>query len=71
MSTWPNTKEYCEKILADVTEEQRYKILRGNAILRRYTGHHHNPHLEARTTRSRRSLIARPTTTSLRPNTWG
>ena len=31
-TTWPNSKEYCEKMLADVDEELQYKILRGNAI---------------------------------------
>ena len=32
-TTWPNSKEYCEKMLAGVeTDEQKYKILRGNAI---------------------------------------
>jgi predicted TIM-barrel fold metal-dependent hydrolase len=32
-TTWPNSKEYCEQMLAGVeSEEQRYKILRGNAI---------------------------------------
>jgi predicted TIM-barrel fold metal-dependent hydrolase len=31
-TTWPNSKEYCEKVLEGVPEEQRYKILRGNAI---------------------------------------
>ena len=30
-TTWPHTKEYVERILADVTPEQAYKILRGNA----------------------------------------
>ena len=32
-TTWPNSKEYCEKMLAAVEDEQqKYKILRGNAI---------------------------------------
>jgi len=31
-ATRPNSKEYCEKMLAEVDDEQRYKILRGNAI---------------------------------------
>ena len=32
-TTWPNSKEYCEQMLAGVeTDEQKYKILRGNAI---------------------------------------
>jgi len=32
-TTWPNSKEYCEKMLAAVDDEQqKYKILRGNAI---------------------------------------
>jgi predicted TIM-barrel fold metal-dependent hydrolase len=31
-TTWPNSKEYCEKVLEGVSEEQAYKILRGNAI---------------------------------------
>ena len=32
-TTWPNSKEYCEKMLEPVkSDEQRYKILRGNAI---------------------------------------
>jgi predicted TIM-barrel fold metal-dependent hydrolase len=31
-TTWPSSKEYCEKMLADVDDEQSYKILRGNAI---------------------------------------
>jgi predicted TIM-barrel fold metal-dependent hydrolase len=32
-TTWPNSKEYCEKMLAGVEDEQqKYKILRGNAI---------------------------------------
>jgi len=31
-TTWPNSLEYCEKMLADVDDEQKYKILRGNAI---------------------------------------
>ena len=31
-TTWPHTKDYVERILADVTPEQAYKILRGNAI---------------------------------------
>jgi len=31
-TTWPNSKEYCEKMLEGVDEDQQYKILRGNAI---------------------------------------
>ena len=31
-TTWPNSKEYCEKMLDGLTDEQKYKILRGNAI---------------------------------------
>ncbi len=31
-TTWPNSKEYCEKMLVGVDDEQKYKILRGNAI---------------------------------------
>jgi len=31
-TTWPNSKEYCEKMLAEVDDERKYKILRGNAI---------------------------------------
>ena len=31
-TTWPDSKTYVEKILADVPAEQAYKILRGNAI---------------------------------------
>ena len=31
-TTWPNSKEYCEKILAGLDEATAYKILRGNAI---------------------------------------
>ena len=31
-TTWPNSKEYCEKILAGVDDDTAYKILRGNAI---------------------------------------
>ena len=31
-TTWPNSKAYCEKVLEGVSEEQAYKILRGNAI---------------------------------------
>jgi predicted TIM-barrel fold metal-dependent hydrolase len=32
-TTWPNSKEYCEQMLAAVEDEQqKYKILRGNAI---------------------------------------
>jgi predicted TIM-barrel fold metal-dependent hydrolase len=31
-TTWPNSKAYCEKVLAGLTDEQKYKILRGNAI---------------------------------------
>jgi predicted TIM-barrel fold metal-dependent hydrolase len=31
-TTWPNTKEYVEKMLADFDDEVAYKVLRGNAI---------------------------------------
>ena len=31
-TTWPNTKEYVEKMLAGYDEETAYKVLRGNAI---------------------------------------
>jgi predicted TIM-barrel fold metal-dependent hydrolase len=31
-TTWPDSKSYCEKILEGLTDEQKYKILRGNAI---------------------------------------
>jgi predicted TIM-barrel fold metal-dependent hydrolase len=31
-STWPQTKEYVEKVLEGLTDEEKYKILRGNAI---------------------------------------
>ena len=31
-TTWPNSKEYCEKMLAEVDDDVAYKILRGNAI---------------------------------------
>ena len=31
-STWPHTKEVAEKMMAHLTPEVRYKILRGNAI---------------------------------------
>jgi predicted TIM-barrel fold metal-dependent hydrolase len=31
-TTWPNSKQYCEKVLAGLTEQQQYDILRGNAI---------------------------------------
>ena len=31
-STWPNSKEYVEKMLADFDDEVAYKVLRGNAI---------------------------------------
>ena len=32
-TTWPNSKAYCEQMLAGVDDEQqRYDILRGNAI---------------------------------------
>jgi len=31
-TTWPNSKEYCEKMLAGFDEEVAYKVLRGNAI---------------------------------------
>jgi predicted TIM-barrel fold metal-dependent hydrolase len=31
-TTWPNSKEYCERVLEGLTDEQKYKILRGNAI---------------------------------------
>jgi len=31
-STWPRTREIAEKQMAGLTDEQRYKVLRGNAI---------------------------------------
>jgi predicted TIM-barrel fold metal-dependent hydrolase len=31
-TTWPNSKEYCEKILTGLDDDAKYKILRGNAI---------------------------------------
>jgi hypothetical protein len=31
-TTWPNTKEYVEKMLADFDDDVVYKVLRGNAI---------------------------------------
>ena len=31
-STWPDTKKVAEEMMADLTEEQIYKIIRGNAI---------------------------------------
>jgi predicted TIM-barrel fold metal-dependent hydrolase len=31
-TTWPNSKEYVEKMLADFDENVAYKVLRGNAI---------------------------------------
>ena len=31
-TTWPHSKEYCEKILTGATTEQSYDVLRGNAI---------------------------------------
>ncbi len=31
-TTWPNSKEYAEKMLADFDETVAYKVLRGNAI---------------------------------------
>ena len=31
-TTWPNSKQYCEKILSGLDEATAYKILRGNAI---------------------------------------
>ena len=31
-TTWPNSKEYAEKMLADFDEKVAYKVLRGNAI---------------------------------------
>jgi predicted TIM-barrel fold metal-dependent hydrolase len=31
-TTWPNSKQYCEQVLAGLTEQQQYDILRGNAI---------------------------------------
>ena len=31
-TTWPNSQAYCEKMLEGLTDEQKYKILRGNAI---------------------------------------
>jgi len=31
-STWPDTKKVAEKMMSDLTDEQIYKIVRGNAI---------------------------------------
>ena len=31
-TTWPNSKEYVEKMVADFDDEVAYKVLRGNAI---------------------------------------
>ena len=31
-STWPRTREIAEKQMAGLTDEQRYKVVRGNAI---------------------------------------
>ena len=31
-TTWPNSKEYIEKMLADFDDDIAYKVLRGNAI---------------------------------------
>jgi predicted TIM-barrel fold metal-dependent hydrolase len=31
-STWPHTAKLAEQQMASLTEEQRYKVLRGNAI---------------------------------------
>ena len=31
-STWPHTRQIAEKQMADLTDEQRCKIVRGNAI---------------------------------------
>jgi predicted TIM-barrel fold metal-dependent hydrolase len=31
-STWPYTQKYVEETMADLTEEERHKILRGNAL---------------------------------------
>ena len=31
-STWPNTLAVAERQMAGLTDEQRYKVLRGNAI---------------------------------------
>jgi predicted TIM-barrel fold metal-dependent hydrolase len=31
-TTWPNSKEYIEKMLADFDDDVAYKVLRGNAI---------------------------------------
>ena len=31
-STWPLTKQIAEQQMANLTEEQRWKVLRGNAI---------------------------------------
>ena len=31
-TTWPTSKEYAEKMLADFDEKLAYKVLRGNAI---------------------------------------
>ncbi|MFM7508306.1 MAG: amidohydrolase family protein [Actinomycetota bacterium] len=31
-TTWPHSKEYAEKMIDGITDEQAYKVLRGNAI---------------------------------------
>ena len=31
-STWPHTRQIAEEQMKDLTDEQRYKIVRGNAI---------------------------------------
>jgi predicted TIM-barrel fold metal-dependent hydrolase len=31
-TTWPSSKDYCEKMLEGLDDEKKYKILRGNAI---------------------------------------
>ena len=31
-TTWPNTKAVAEKMMADLSDEVKYKVLRGNAI---------------------------------------
>jgi predicted TIM-barrel fold metal-dependent hydrolase len=31
-TSWPNSKAYAEKVTAHLSEEQAYKVLRGNAI---------------------------------------
>jgi hypothetical protein len=32
-STWPDTREYVERVMAGLSDTERYKILRGNALV--------------------------------------